>query len=57
MTTSAGGQSHHTANELSSGRESRAGIDAYFRFYSTQLPQQALGYRTPAEEFNGDSVQ
>ena len=41
----------------SGGREARAGIDDYFRFYNTQRPHQALGYRTPAEVFNGDSVQ
>jgi putative transposase len=43
-----------------SGREARAEIDAYFRFYNTQRPHQALGYRTPAEVFNcqtGDSSQ
>ena len=41
----------------SNGREARAGIDNYFRFYNTQRPHQALGYQTPAEVFNGDSVQ
>ena len=41
----------------SGGREAKAGIDAYFRFYNTQRPHQALGYRTPAEVFHGDSVQ
>ena len=30
---------------------------AYFHFYNTQRPHQALGYRTPAEVFNGDSVE
>ena len=39
------------------GREARAGIDDYFRFYNTQRPHQALGYRTPAEVFHGDLVQ
>ena len=41
----------------SGGREAKAGIDAYFLFYNTQRPHQALGYRTPAEVFNGDSVE
>ncbi len=41
----------------SNGREARADLDAYFRFYNTQRPHQALGYRTPAEVFNRDSVQ
>lgn len=36
----------------SGGREARSGIDNYFRFYNTQRPHQALGYRTPAEVFN-----
>ena len=39
------------------GREAKAGLDDYFRFYNTQRPHQALGYRTPAEVFNGDSMQ
>ena len=39
----------------SSGREAKAGLDAYFFFYNNQRPHQALGYRTPAEAFNGDS--
>ena len=42
------------------GREAKAGIDAYFHFYNTQRPHQALGYRTPAEVFNyqrGDASQ
>jgi putative transposase len=33
------------------GREARAGIGDYFRFYNTQRPHQALGYRTPAEAY------
>ncbi len=41
----------------SGGREAKAGIDAYFHFYNTQRPHQALGYRTPAEVFDGDVVQ
>ena len=40
----------------SGGREARAGLDAYFHFYNTQRPHQALGYRTPAEVFNGESA-
>ena len=39
------------------GRDPKADVDAYFRFYNTQRPHQALGYRTPAEVFNGESVQ
>ena len=35
------------------GREAKAGLDDYFRFYNAQRPHQALGYRTPAEVFNG----
>ena len=37
----------------SGGREAKAGLDAYFSFYNNQRPHQALGYRTPAEVFNG----
>ena len=36
----------------SNGREAKAGLNAYFRFYNTQQPHQALGYRTPAEVFS-----
>ena len=39
------------------GREAKDGLEAYFHFYNTQRPHQALGYRTPAEVFSGDSVQ
>ena len=35
----------------SNGWEAKAGLDAYFRFYNTQRPHQALDYRTPAEVF------
>ena len=35
------------------GREAKAGLDAYFSFYNTQRPHQALAYRTPAEVFTG----
>ena len=41
----------------SNGREAKAGLDDYFRFYNTQRPHQALGYRTPDEVFSGDSAQ
>ncbi len=41
----------------SGGREAKEGLDAYFVFYNTQRPHQALGYRTPAEVFNGDLVE
>jgi len=33
------------------GREARIGLGAYFGFYNTERPHQALGYRTPAEVF------
>ena len=33
------------------GREARISLDNYFRFYNTERPHQALGYRTPAEVF------
>src|SRR3972149_7925041 len=33
------------------GRDARMGIGDYFRFYNTQRPHQALGYRTPAEAY------
>ena len=38
----------------SGGREAKAGLEAYFHFYNHQRPHQALGYRTPAEVFNGE---
>ena len=34
------------------GRDARVGLGNYFRFYNTERPHQALGYRTPAEVFN-----
>ena len=40
----------------SGGREARAGLDACFHSYNNQRPHQALGYRTPAEVFNGDAA-
>ena len=39
------------------GREAKDGLEAYFHFYNNQRPHQALGYRTPAEVFNGESMQ
>jgi putative transposase len=38
----------------SGGREAKAGIDDYFRFYNTQRPHQSLGNRTPGEVFIGE---
>ena len=38
------------------GREARTGIGDYFRFYNTERPHQALGYRTPAEVFTSTPV-
>jgi hypothetical protein len=34
--------------------EARRGLAEYFRFYNTDRPHQALGYRTPAEVHFGD---
>jgi len=39
------------------GKEVRAGIGNYFRFYNTERPHQALGYRTPAEVFTSIPVE
>jgi len=39
------------------GRQAKTGIDNYFRFYNAQRPHQALGYRTPAEVFNGEPAE
>jgi len=33
------------------GREARVSLYNYFRFYNTERPHQALGYRTPIEVF------
>ena len=33
------------------GRDARTSLGNYFRFYNTERPHQALGYRTPAEVF------
>ena len=39
------------------GREARAGISSYFRFYNNERPHQAMGYQTPEEVFNSISVE
>jgi len=39
------------------GREARAGLGNYFRFYNTERPHQSLGYRTPAEVFTSTPVE
>lgn len=39
------------------GKEARAGISDYFRFYNTERPHQSLGYRTPAEAFTSNLVE
>ena len=39
------------------GRDARAKIGDYFRFYNTERPHQALGYRTPAEVFTSIPVE
>jgi hypothetical protein len=39
------------------GRDARAGIGDYFRFYNAERPHQALGYRTPAEVFTSMPVE
>ena len=38
------------------GGQAKSDLDAYFCFYNTQRPHQALGYCTPAEVFNEDSA-
>ena len=38
------------------GRDARASIGDYFRFYNAERPHQSLGYRTPAEAFNSTPV-
>lgn len=38
------------------GREAKINIGNYFRFYNTERPHQALGYRTPAEAFIPDAA-
>ncbi len=39
------------------GREARIGLGNYFRFYNTERPHQALGYRTPAEVYSAIQVE
>ena len=39
------------------GRDARARISEYFRFYNAERPHQALGYRTPAQVFASIPVQ
>jgi len=39
------------------GRDARTGLGDYFRFYNTDRPHQALGYRTPAEVFTSIPVE
>ena len=38
------------------GRDARLGLGNYFRFYNSERPHQALGYRTPAEVFTSIPV-
>ncbi len=39
------------------GREARIGLGNYFRFYNTERPHQALGYRTLADVFTSTPVE
>jgi len=39
------------------GRDAKVGLGSYFRFYNTERPHQALGYRTPAEVFASTPVE
>ena len=39
------------------GLEAHRGLREYFRFYNYRRPHQALGYRTPAEVFYGETVE
>jgi len=39
------------------GRDARIGLGDYFRFYNTERPHQALGYRTPAQVFTSIPVE
>jgi putative transposase len=39
------------------GKEARAGIGDYFRFYNTERPHQSLCYRTPAEVFTSNPME
>jgi len=39
------------------GKEARVSLGNYFRFYNTERPHQAHGYRTPAEVFTSTPVE
>mgnify|MGYP000076208351 CR=1 FL=1 len=39
------------------GRDARIGLGNYFRFYNTERPHQALGYRTPAKVYTAIQVE
>lgn len=39
------------------GIEARGELSRYFRFYNTERPHQAMGYRTPVEVFGSASVE
>ena len=39
------------------GRDARIGLGNYFRFYNTERPHQAHGYRTPAEIYSAIQVE
>jgi len=39
------------------GRDARIGLGNYFRFYNTERPHQAFGYRTPAEVYTAIQVE
>jgi len=38
------------------GREAKAALADYFRFYNNERPHQALGYRTPAAAYNSSRL-
>ncbi len=38
------------------GRAARSEIKKYIRFYNTERPHQALGYKTPAEEYSAQTI-
>jgi len=38
-------------HDYADGRAARHGLGRYLRFYNTERPHQALGYRTPAEVY------
>ncbi len=39
------------------GKEARAAIGEYFRFYNNERPHQSLDYRTPAEVYNSTTME